>query len=252
VLVSGDLKWVASALIIGAITFNAILCFINTSIAPIYNSYVIGSEITIIAIALLASHRTIEPKHVLIISAVLLYTALLAFIRSGISPWEGLNLKIGRDFLIPIVFLLLGKAVNDIKVADYTVNLATALILAFALLEFFYLDAFLRMFGVTEYYVARGTLDALDPSLQYASGLMVSGIRPTEQGRVLLAFLGDRRVSSLFLEPLGLGNFGYLVAVWAIARSKMEQRLRPWSIAAGIALIVLSDTRFNAYFLGAG
>ena len=103
------LGWVAGALILGAIVFNAVLCFINTHVAPIHNSHVVGSEVVIVAIALFAMHRTIEPKNVLTIAAVIIYTALLAFIRSGISPEEGLNVKISRDFLIPIVFLLMGK-----------------------------------------------------------------------------------------------------------------------------------------------
>ena len=249
-----DLKWVAGALIIGAITFNAVLCFINTSVAPIHNSYVVGSEMLIVAIALLACHRTIEPKSVLIIGAVLLYTALLAFIRSGISPEEGLNLKVSRDFLIPVVFLLVGKAINDIRVADRIVYFATGLILVFALFEYFALDAYLRVFGVIEYYVARGSLDATNPSLQWANGLMLNGIRPPELGgRVLLPFLlDDHRVSSLFLESISLGNFGALVVFWGITRSRMERQLRFWSVAAGIALIILSDNRFNASFLGVG
>ena len=90
------------------------------------------------------------------------------------------------------------------------------------------------------------------PSLQWASGLMMSGLRPPEQGREILSFLGDHRVSSLFLEPVGLGNFGCIVAFWGAARSKMEKQLRFWIIVAGIALIVLSDTRSNAAFLVMG
>ena len=249
---SPDLRWVAGALVIAALTFNAILCFINTNVAPIHSSYVVGSEAAIITIALLACYRTIDPKYVIIITAVILYTTILALIQSQLSADDNLNFKISRDFLIPIIFFLLGRSRDNMIVADLIVYATTAIILCFALFEYFYLDSYLRIFGVTEYYVARGTLDALDPSLQWANGLMVSGIRPSEQGRELLPFLGDHRVSSLFLEPIGLGNFGCMVAFWAIARSKMEQRLRLWSIAAGIALIVLSDTRFNAYFLGVG
>ena len=94
----------------------------------------------------------------------------------------------------------------------------------FALFEYFFLDTYLKVFSITDYYVARGTLDAADPSLQWANGLMMSGMRPPDQGRELLPFLGDHRVSSLFLEPIGLGNFGCLVVFWAIARSKMERQ----------------------------
>jgi putative polymerase len=248
---SADLRWTAAALVIGTITFNAALCFINTQIAPIHNSYVVGSEMLLMTIALLACYRLMEPRDVLIIGAIILYSLILAYTRSGISSEEGFNVKAARDFLIPVTFVMLGKS-QSIKLADTVVYAATVIILGFALFEFLFFDTYLQMFGVTEYYIARGTLDASDPSLQYAGGLMVSGIRPVEQGRALLSFLGYHRVSSLFLEPIGLGNFGCLVALWGIARSKMERRPHLWLIAAGVALIVLSDTRFNAAFLGVG
>jgi putative polymerase len=249
---SPDAKWVAGTLVIAAIVFNALLCFINTHVTPINNSWVVGAEAAITTSALLACVRTIEPKYVFIIATIILYTGLVAIIRSTISPDEGLNVKVSRDFLIPVIFLLLGKSATNIKVADYVVYVAVGIIFGFALFEYFSLDSYLKVFSITQYYVARGTLDLLDPSLKWAEGLMVSGIRPPEQGRELLPFLGDHRASSLFLEPIGLGNFGCIVAFWAMARSKMEQRLRLWSIVAAIALIVLSDTRFNAYFLVVG
>jgi putative polymerase len=130
--------------------------------------------------------------------------------------------------------------------------IVTAIVLFFAVLEYFFSEFYLNIFRITQYYVARGTLLEHDPSLQYAKGLMVSGVRPPEQGRGLLSFLGEHRVSSLFLEPISLGNFGSIVVFWGIARSKMEGQLRVWSISVGIALIILSDTRFSAYFLSVG
>ena len=249
---SPDLTWLSGLLIIAAITFNALLCFVNTHVAPISNAYVVGSEAIIITVTILACYRFIDPKYALIITTIIVYTAVLAFLRALISPDEGMNLKVARDFLIPVIFFLFGKGANNIKVADRIVYVATTIILIFAVFEFVSLDAFLKVFSVVDYYVARGTLDAADPSLQWANGLMMSGMRPPDQGRELLSFLGGHRVSSLFLEPIGLGNFGCLIAFWAIARSRMEHRLRLWSIAAGIVLIVLSDTRFNASFFVLG
>lgn len=249
---SPDLTWLAGVLIIAAITFNALLCFVNTHVAPISNAYVVGSEAVIITVTILACYRFIDQKYALIITTIIVYTTVLAFLRALTSPDEGMNLKVTRDFLIPVIFFLLGKGANNIKVADRIVYVATTIILIFAVFEYLSLDAFLKVFNVVNYYVARGTLDALDPSLQWAQGLMMSGMRPPDQGRELLSFLGGHRVSSLFLEPIGLGNFGCLIAFWAIARSRMEHRLRLWSIAAGIVLIILSDTRFNAAFLGVG
>ena len=67
-----------------------------------------------------------------------------------------------------------------------------------------------------------------------------------------MAFLGDHRVSSIFLEPISLGNFGTLVTLWAVVRSRMAGRLYIWSALGGLTLLVLSDTRFDAYFLVLG
>jgi putative polymerase len=149
---------------------------------------------------------------------------------------------------------VLGKAQRDIKSADTVIHVVTVIVLLFALFEYFFLEAYLEIFDVIKYYVARGSLDALDPSLQFANGLMLNGIRPPELGgRALLpSLLDDHRVSSLFLESISLGNFGCLVAFWGMARSRMERRWRFWLIAAGIALIILSDSRFNASFLAVG
>ena len=238
-----DLKWMAGALVIAALTFNAVLCFLNTHVVPINNSHVIGSEIFIITLAILACHRTIEPKFVLIMAAIVVYTVLLVLIRVSISPNAGMDLKIARDFLIPVVFLVLGKNVNDVRFADAVVYIATFIVLSFAIFEYCFVDGYLKVFGIVDYYVARGSLDPLKPTLDWAGGLMLNGIRPEELGgRALLPFFGDHRVSSIFLESISSGNFGSLVVFWAIARSKMEHQLRFWSIAAGLALIVLSDS----------
>ena len=120
-------------------------------------------------------------------------------------------------------------------------------------MNIFSLASFLKVFGVAEYYVARGTLEVSDWALDVSQGLMVSGFRPGDEGRSLLPFLGDHRVSSLFLEPSSLGNFGALVTLWAVVRSRMEGRLFLWCGLGGLTLLtVLSDTRFDAYFLVLG
>ena len=151
-----------------------------------------------------------------------------------------------------MVFFLLGQAVRDVKSADRIVFTATSILLIFAAFEYFSLTSFLKVFGVAEYYIARGTLEVSDWALDVSQGLMVSGFRPGDQGRTLLPFLGDHRVSSLFLEPSSLGNYGTLVTVWAVVRSRMEGRLFLWCALGGLALLVLSDTRFDAYFLVLG
>lgn len=245
-------KWLALGLVLSAVAFNAVLCFVNTNVLGVSVRAVILSEIIIIAAALLASYRSLNPSFVVLIGGVVLYNLMLALFRYNHSPEAGIDVKIIRDFLIPIAFFMLGVGIRNLKTADFIVYVVTFVVFAFAMLEYFFLDAYLRLFNIVQYYIARGTLDLSEWALQVSKGLMVSGLRPEDQGRGLLPFLGNHRVSSVFLEPNSLGNFGCIVALWAIVRSRMERRFYLWLTLAGIALIVLSDTRFDAGFLVLG
>lgn len=240
---------VAGALIIGAIGFNAGLAFLNARGVPISSTHVIASEIFLICAAVAACRNYLTFADVSILALLPLFAIAMCILRYASAPGSGFDPKIVRDILIPVAFFLLGKAVNDIEAADRVVNIALAAVLAFAAFEYFFLNAYLGTFGVADYYVARGSLDPTDPALAISQGFMASGVRPTDQGRFLLPLLGNHRVSSLFLEPSTLGNFGALVTVWALVRSRMEGRLYVWCVLGGLTLLILSDTRFNAYFL---
>jgi len=241
--------WIAGALIIATISFNAVLCFVNTRGVPITDIRVMMAEALLIAGAFVACRKYVNSMHVLVLGAIVVYTVALAAIKYTDVPVLGFDPKISRDLIIPVVFFLLGAAVADIKAADKLVLAATLIVMTFALFEYLFLDTFLRVFNIAEYYVSRGTLAPSNWALEVSKGLMVSGFRPADQGRTLLPFLGDHRVSSLFLEPSTLGNFGTLVAMWAAVRSRMEGKLYFWTALGGLALLVLSDTRFDAYFL---
>jgi putative polymerase len=239
----------APALVIGAISFNAALCFLNTRGVAITGAHTMASEAILIGAALLACRNYLNATHMLVLVLVLTYALALAVLRFANVPSDGFDPKIVRDLMIPIVFFLLGKAVNDLQTADRIVFVATAILLAFAVFELFFLQTFLQVFSVADYYIARGTIDLSNSGLHISQGLMVSGVRPDDQGRFLLSFLGNHSVSSLFLEPSTLGNFGAVVAIWAAVRSRMEGKLFIWCALGGLALVILSDTRFNAYFL---
>jgi putative polymerase len=247
-----DFWWVAHALILAAIGFNAVLCLVNTHLTGITSRTVILSEVLIVGATVIACYKQLNLLYVFLLAGTVFLTLTLALIRANISPEAGLDVKIARDLLIPIVFFMLGQRTNNVRCADAIVTKSLIIILPFALFEYFSLDNFLRVFGVAQYYIARGTLELSNWALDVAGGLMASGMRPPEQGRGLLPFLGDHRVSSIFLEPIGLGNYGLIVVMWAIVRSRMEHKIYWLTIITGLALIVLSDTRFDAYFLVLG
>jgi putative polymerase len=77
------------------------------------------------------------------------------------------------------------------------------------------------------------------------SRLQMNGIRPEGIGRTLLpGLLGPHRVSSVFLEPVSLGNFATLCAAWGLSRNWEEWRKGVFFVFAAIFLMVLADSRF--------
>jgi putative polymerase len=239
---------IAFALIFSAISFNAVLSAVNANLTPVSVTTVMLSEMLIIGAAVVVGYRSFNIGY-LVLVGMIFYTLTLTVVRADISPEAGFDVKIVRDFTIPIVFFVLGLRINNLETADSIVFKATALLLCVALFEYFYLETYLKVFDVVRYYIARGSLEESEHALTVSKGLMISGIRPADQGRVLLPFLGEHRVSSLFLEPNSLGNYGCIVALWAIVRSRMARRFYFWSLMGAGALIILSDTRFDATFL---
>ncbi|MEM7191769.1 MAG: hypothetical protein AAF405_02680 [Pseudomonadota bacterium] len=238
--------WLAGAIILGTVAFNAFLSFLNGHVFPTSASVVMASEALLLLAAGLACRRYLTLSHVYIIALIAGYALALAAARSIATPDTTFDPKSARDLVIPVIFFLLGCAVADIRAADKIVGVVTVVLLGFGLFESFALDAYLETFKVAEYYIARGTLEANAHSLNVSGGLMVSGMRPEEQGRTLLPFLSGHRISSLFLEPSTLGNYGAIVALWGALRSRITSRFFLWTILGGLVLIVLSDTRMAA------
>jgi len=182
---------------------------------------------------------------------LVLYVTFFAVMR-GINLFGGVDIKIVRDFLIPVAFFWLGRTVS-LGSADRIVRWSVIVVLSVGFFEYFLLDVFLKYFNVIGFYIARGTTADTENARLASGGLMVSGIRPEGQGRELLPWLlGPHRVSSIFLEPSSLGNFGIIVALWAVLRSKIDGRLWWGLFLLGLCCIVLADTRFAATFLALG
>lgn len=235
------------ALVLTAISFNLFLCFVNTHIAGVGSAHVMASEAMIVSLVLLVSYRSIREIHIILLGSITLWVLSLASIRVAIGTGDGIDIKIVRDLAIPFAFFLLGTRMRDIQAADRIVFISAAIVLAVALFEYFWLETFLRLFNVAKYYIARGTMGARD-TLQSAD-LFVSGMRPAgaEGGRNLLPLLGDHRVSSVFLEPVSLGNFGAIVVIWALVRWRFGRQFQAATFAIGLSLVVLADSRFGAY-----
>jgi len=223
------------AIVIGAMVFNFALAFVNTRVMGISESHVMLVEIVLLGTGLvLAVDRRVDLYVVL--ALFFAYMALIMALRPE------LDLKALRDGLIPICFYFLGRGMRDIRSVDRLVLLCAGIVIAIGAFEYFLLDTFVSFVNINDYYVARGTISPGD-NFHEDSALFISGIRP--EGRNFFPFLGEHRVSSVFLEPVSTGNFGAFLAMWALFRKDMAGR---WALfaAAGI-VIVMADARFGMF-----
>lgn len=228
-------RQLATIAVLGGLTFNAFLCFLNTNVMAIRESHVMLFELVLIGCAFLAAlSRRID---LYLVSAFFLSYMLLLFALRG-----EIDLKALRDVLIPIGFYFMGTQVRDPKLADRLVTLSIAIVLLFGLFEFFLTELYLDLFNVLGYFIARGSL-TLEDTFGATRGLFISGLRP--EPRTLMSFLGQHRVSSVFLEPVSAGNFGAIVFAWGLFRADMRHRFIV--MTAALATVVLADARFGFY-----
>lgn len=222
--------------IFAALLFNFLLCFVNTKVGAVSTGVVMLAELLIIVAALAMILERLPAGLVVFLLGFAGYLLLLMVFGNG------LDLKLGRDILIPIVFLFYGAAYVEQRECSKVALWAGAIVLGIALFEWLLLDTFLANFNIMQYYVARGTVSQqFSEHLGYQ--LNVNGLRPEGDGRALFSFLGPHRVGSVFLEPVSSANFGFLIYLTAIsgfARPKAAFVLG----LLGLAIIVAADGRF--------
>jgi putative polymerase len=226
----------ARLIVLATLTFNMALAFANTQGLPIREAHVVAAELALVGCTFLLVWNRSEVFYV-VAAAMGSWLVFAMVVRGEFDP------KVLRDAFIPFLFYLLGRHRGSPESADRLVTAAIVIVSAVALFEWLFLDLFLSLVDVLGYYVARGTVDPSEAGDE--PGLFISGLR--FEGRTLMPFLGEHRVSSVFLEPVSLGNFGPIVFAWVLLRD----RRRPLALIIKTALIamllVLGDARFGIY-----
>lgn len=231
------LRFLATVAVLGALTFNAFLCLVNTRVMGVSDSQVMLMEMAIIGCALLGA-MTRRSALYLLTAVFVSYMVFLFMMRGG-----QINPKPVRDILIPIAFYFLGSRLADPKLGDRLVLASALVVVAFGLFEYLLLDTFLDYFNVLGYYIARGSV-TLEKAFGQTKGLFISGQRP--EARTILPFLGQHRVSSVFLEPVSMGNFAVIAYCWTLFRGRAFAAR--WLVLALIlAVVALADARFGLY-----
>lgn len=232
-------------LVIGAtVGYQAVLCLINTNLFPVSWAMVAAGELVILLACLPFLLPRIPPQ-VAVVAALSGATLCLLALLQG-----KLDIKAFRDLLIPLWFYWLGRNIGSPRLADKALKTVLVVVLAFGFFELLATDTYTRVFDIFGYYVNIGSLNEITEYTR-DSRLQLNGIRPEGIGRTLLPWLLDNhRVSSLFLEPVSLGNFATVVAAWGLSKDRQEIRQTLFFLGAAIVLIVLADSRFALLSVG--
>ncbi len=220
-----------------AITFNFGLCALHTNLRAVSALEVILVEASLIAataaIGLLRKDILRSPWLAVLILQ-LIWLLFLWIARDQVL------MKPVRDAIIMPLFVLLGMNANRIDIGQLLVRTNLA-ILAFAMAEALFLDAYLSACDVIDYFISKGSTPEFQRTIN-DTNLFVSGIRP--DGRFLVEIPGVHRISSIFLEPVSLGMYGAICGMAFLAFSQQLGRTQVWlGVASSFLLIWLADGR---------
>jgi len=232
-----SLRAVGPVLVIVAVFFNAGLCFIST-VAGIHSSAatVIVCEILILAIGFYAIRDRITVRAM----RIMLVTTFLLLGMKLINA--DLDLKILHDLAIDYVFYLLGT-MTGLQRANRLLWIVTIGVLAVSSVEVTMPGFYSSMFNAWSYYVDKGVLVN---AVNYGNTTsFISGIRGGQEARTFFpSILGQARFSSVFLEPVSLGNFSVIIFAWCISTKVSKGRMKTLLVFLAALVAVLCDSRF--------
>lgn len=228
-----------STILIGSVVYQALLALIHTHFFKVSASIVGAAEFLIYLACLLVLAKRIRMEFVVVVSLVFAYLLLLSIFRNA------LDLKGFRDVMIPLLFYWLGRHMADTDYADRILKVLVIVILFFGFFELFFLDQFSRLINIFSYYVGTGTV-TISAHFIPDSALNLNGLRPEGIGRTILpGILDSHRISSVFLEPVSLGNFAVIIAAWGLSKSYKEYKQALFFLISAMILIALSDSRYG-------
>lgn len=236
---------VVSFILIASVVYQAVLAFIHTHVHRSSALHVAGAEFLIYLACVLVLARRIRLEFVTVVALVLAYLLLLTLFR------EGLDFKGFRDVMIPLLFYWLGRHVGDIGYADRLLKGLVVLVLIVGFFELFFLPQYTYLLDIFSYYVSTGTV-TISTNFIRDSALNLNGLRPEGIGRTILpSLLGSHRVSSVFLEPVSLGNFAVIVAAWGLSKPRAEFRSMLFFLLSAVVLVALADSRYGLIVVSA-
>ncbi len=229
--------WLGPSLILATISFNPVLCFINTRHwALVGTPHIIALSVVIVAVGALSVRADVTSALAKNAFFVVVSTLAIKLVNPAI------DLKILFDIAIVPVFYLLGRR-SSFSQAERILSMVMAIVLSVGLFELVWPEAYQQVFDILTFYTVKGSVDL--NAVNYAgTNFFTSAERSVDAGRTLLpGLLGPHRVASVFLEPISMGNFPLISLSWLLSVPARWGVAR-WLLAGGTVLcVILPDSR---------
>ena len=236
----------ATFLLLAVVLHHWILCLLHNKGISVSVARVAMAEMVIYIACVPLLLARLSLRLLVAVFVALGACGLLALFRGGYF-----DAKAARDLLIPLLFLWAGRSYGQHgRSLDRPLLLIAGLVVLIGLVQAVIPDLYNRVFNTFSYYVSLGGIS--EGSAQVSGqAVTLNGLRPEGIGRTLLPqVLGAQRVSSVFLEPVSLGNFAVMLLAWGLAKPSAEWRTSLWFLLAAFVCIVLADSRFGFYMSG--
>ena len=232
---------IAFVLVAATVLFNFVLSVVNNQLRPLSPVEVQAAEAMMLAIALIMAmacfRAAMRPWIVLI-----WFLTIIAVIRWS---WLGyVDPKTLRDVIIIPVFVSLGIAAGTKSLTTLVVMLQ-AVVLAIMVWEGLAPEAYSEFLGIKSYYInTRGFEE--ETFWDSESNLFISANRPND--RFFFSSLNIHRLSSVFLEPVSLGNYCIIISTYICAMFRTLSRpVLIFLILSNVLLLIGSDGRLAAF-----
>ena len=227
----------ACCLVIYATMFNGLLAIINAQFVNLSPNVVILAEIIFMGGTFMLAYLHFRSEMTIWL-VLLILMAVIAALRAVL--YGEVNIRYFRDVAIVPTGIILGMLCMD-KHLNKTVIVIHAVIIVFMLLEAVDTASYSKLFDIQKYYInTRGYDD--DSFWNKGSELFVSAVRPQE--RIFLPGVDLHRLSSIFLEPVSLGNYCVVITAFIVARFSVLSRASFIFLAVGnMAVMVGCDGR---------
>jgi len=234
-----DAGWMPVVLVLLSVLFNAMLAIINAHVVQLNMSVVAGTEFMIVLAAQVTAFRNYRAQ-MLPWYGMMTFIVAFAILRgSYLGHFEP---KYIRDVMLIPTFVLLGMTVPFRRVKT-GITILHVVVVAGVLFEALFTSAYAGLFDVRQYYIATRAFEAT-AFWDTTSDLFVSATRPEAR---FFNFIDLHRVSSVFLEPVSLGNYVIILTTFLCANfSKFSIRYRAFLLAGIVIALVGCDGRLAA------